>query len=59
MLKPSQEYLASSRAINQDLKDMDVLCPFKIKIESKDLDHIYTKDQGPYQNQDHDAKPQS
>ena len=32
---PSQEPPASSKATNQDLKDMDVLCAFKIKIEAK------------------------
>ena len=31
---PSQEPPASSKAPNQDLKDMDVLCIFIIKIES-------------------------
>ena len=31
---PSQEPPASSKALNEDLKDMDVLCTFKIKIES-------------------------
>ena len=42
---PSQEPPASSKAPNQDLKDMDVLCTFKIKIESQNLDHGYIKDQ--------------
>ena len=37
--KPSQEPLASSKAPNQDLKDMDVLCTFKIKIESQNLEY--------------------
>ena len=37
---------------NEDLKDMDVLCTFKIKIESQNLDHGYTKDHQPYTNQD-------
>ena len=31
---PSQEPPASSKAPNEDLKDMDVLCTFKLKIES-------------------------
>ena len=35
MPNPSQEPLASSKAQNQDLKDMDVLSSFKNKIESK------------------------
>ena len=30
----SQEIPVSSKAPNQDLKDLDVLCIFKIKIES-------------------------
>ena len=38
---------------------MDVLCTFKIKIESQNLDHGCVKDQWPYSNQDQDAKPQS
>ena len=33
MPNPSQEPPASSKAPNEDLKDMDVLCTFKIKIE--------------------------
>merc|ERR1711954_98339 len=32
---PSQEPQVSSKAPNEDLKDMDVLCTFKIKIESQ------------------------
>ena len=36
---PSQEPPASSKAPNQDLKDMDLLCTFKIKIESLDFEH--------------------
>ena len=35
------------------------LCTFKIKIESKNLDGQYIKDQWPYPNQDQDAKPKS
>ena len=53
---PSQEPPASSKAPNEDLKDMDVLCTFKIKIESQNSDHGYIKDQIPYPNQDKDAK---
>ena len=34
MPKPSQEYLVSCKASNEDLKDIDVLCTFKIKTES-------------------------
>ena len=56
---PSQEPSTSSKASNEDLKDMDVLCAFKIKIESQNWDHGYIKDQWQYPNQYHDAKPQS
>ena len=59
MPNPSQEPPASSKAPNEDLKDMDVLCTFKIKIESQNLEYVCTKDQWPYQNQYQDAKPQS
>ena len=55
MPHPSQEPPASSKAPNDDLKDMDVLCTFKIKIESWNLDHGCVKDQWPYPNQDQDA----
>ena len=30
-----QEHSASFKALNEDFKDMDVLCTFKIKIESQ------------------------
>ena len=32
---PSQEPPTSFKALNEDLKDMDVLCSFKIKIVKK------------------------
>ena len=35
MPNPSHEPLVSSKAPNQDLKDMDVLCTFKIKMRAK------------------------
>ena len=35
----SKEHPASSKAPNVDLKDMDVLCTFKIKIERQHLEH--------------------
>ena len=38
MPNPSQEPPASSKAPNEDLKDMDVLCAFKIKMESQNLE---------------------
>ena len=37
MPKPSQDPQASSEALNQDVKDMDVHSTFKIKIEGKKL----------------------
>ena len=43
MPNTSQEHPASSKAPNDDLKDMDVLCTFRIKIESQNLDHGCTK----------------
>ena len=55
----SQEPPVSSKSPNEDLKDMDVLCTFKIKIESQNLDHGCIKYQRPYSNQDQDAKLQS
>ena len=38
---------------------MNVLCTFKIKIESQNLEYGCTKDQWPYPHQFQDAKPQS
>ena len=48
---PSQEP-PSSKALNQDLRDMDVLCPFNIKIESQNSDHGCIKYHWLFQNQD-------
>ena len=45
MPNPSQEPPESSKAPNEDLKDMDVLCTFKIKLESQNSDHGCIKDQ--------------
>ena len=39
MPNPSQDRPASSKDPNQDLKNMNVLCTFKIKIESQNVDH--------------------
>ena len=44
ILNPSQEPTASSKAPNEDLKDIDFLHTFKIKIESKNSDHACIKD---------------
>ena len=40
----SQEPPASFKVLNEDLKGMDVLCTFQIKIESQNLDHGCIKD---------------
>ena len=56
---PSQEPQASSKAPNPDLKDMDVVCTLKIKIESQNLGHGCIHDKLPYRNQDQGVKPQS
>ena len=45
MANPSQEPPASSKAPNEDFKDMDVLCTFKIKIESPNSDQECFQDQ--------------
>ena len=55
----SKEPPASSKAPNQDFKDISVLCTFKIKIESQKSEHGFTKDQWPYYKQYQDTKPQS
>ena len=43
MQNSSQEPSASFKAPNDDLKDMDDLCAFKIKIESHNFDNGCTK----------------
>ena len=43
MPNPSQEPPASSKAPDKDLKDMDVLCTFKIKIEPNFGSLVYQK----------------
>ena len=54
---PSQGPPASSKAQIKDLKDMDVVCTFKINIESQNLEQWYIKDQWQYPNKDQDARP--
>ena len=44
MPNPSKEPPASSIAPNQDLKNIDFLCTFKIKIEGQILDHGCIRD---------------
>ena len=39
MPNPSQKPPASSKVLNDELKDIDVLCTFKIKVEHQNLDH--------------------
>ena len=56
---PSQAPPASSKAPNQDLRDIDVLFTFKIMIENQNSEYGCTKPQLPYPNQYQDAKPQS
>ena len=41
---PRKEPAVSSKAPNQDFKDMDVLCIFKIKVESQNLEQGTIKD---------------
>jgi len=40
---PNQEPPASTKAINQDLRDIDVFCTFKINIESQNLEQGVSK----------------
>ena len=58
MPNPSQDPQASSKAPNEDLKDMDVLCTFKIQVESQSMDHGCIEVQWPYPIQDQDTKSQ-
>ena len=44
MQNPSQEPPASPKAPNEDLKDMDVSCTFKTRIESHNLEYVCIKD---------------
>ena len=59
MPNPSKRYPASAKAPNEDLKDINVLCTFKFKIERQNLDHGCIKYLWSYPNQDQDAKPKS
>ena len=59
MPNPSQEPPASSKATNQDIKDMDVLCNFKLKIESQKFEQRCSINQCLLPNQDPGAKPYS
>ena len=44
MPNPSQEPQASPKALNEDLKDKDVLCTLKIKIENQNSEYWCIKD---------------
>ena len=44
MPNSSQEPPASSKSPNENLKDIDVLCTFKIKIKSNNLENGHIKD---------------
>ena len=48
MQNPGQEPPAPTKDTNKDLKDMDILCTFKFKIESWNLEYGCNKDQGTY-----------
>ena len=50
MPNPSQEPQAASKDLNQDLRDMDVLCTFKIQIESQNSEPGCPEDQKSYPN---------
>ena len=58
MPNPHQEPPESTKGPNQDLMEMDILCTYKIKIESQNLEHGCIKDWWPSPNQDQDSKPQ-
>ena len=57
--KPNQVPPVSSEAPNQDLKDMVVLCPFKVQKYCQKLEHWSIKGQWPYTNQDQYCKHKS
>ena len=40
----NQELQASLKALNQELKDIDILCAFKVKIESQNPERWDIKD---------------
>ena len=52
MPKPNQEHPAPFKAPERDLKEMIIICTFKIKIESLNFENECIKDQWPYPNQD-------
>ena len=48
MSNPSQKPPALNKAHNQDLKDMDDLCTFKIILDSQNSEHWLIKDHCPW-----------
>ena len=54
----TRELPVSSKTQNQDLKDMDFLCTWKIKIQSQNLDHGCIKDKDDIQIKTKITKPQ-
>ena len=59
MPNPSQEPPVSSKAPDQDFEDIEVLCTFKINLESQNSDHGCIKDMWQFPNENQDAKLQS
>ena len=53
----SQEPPSSSKALNQYLKDLDILCYFKIKIEGQHSNYGCIKDHQPYPDQEKMPNP--
>ena len=58
MPNPSKEPTAASKSPNKYLKDIDVPCAFKIKIEIQNLENRVIKDQWRYWYKNLDVKPQ-
>ena len=57
--RPQSGTPASSKAPKEDLKDVHVLCTFKIKIERQNLECQCIKDKWPYPSQDPNSEPYS
>ena len=56
MPHPIQESPLSSKAKNEDFKDIGVFGTFKFKMEHQNLEYECIEDQWPYPNQDQVAK---
>ena len=59
MQNPGQEPPASPKVPNDDSKDMDILCTFKIKTKSQKSESECIQDKTPYPNQGTPGIPQS